>query len=159
MDRLEDRVARLERANRRLLTLWGLTLAVASAFGFQRATDVVRARRFELVDARGVPLATLAPGRTEGGGELTLRDRDGERRVNLTAEPGSASLGLQGGRADDPSGTAALRSDANGAALGLLGAKASLTATVRRDQPRLSLTDARGKEAFAAPWGGKPSGR
>ena len=159
MDRLEDRVARLERANRRLLALWGLTLATAFAVGFQKTTDVVRARRFEVVDARGVPLAILAAGRTEGGGELILRDRDGERRANLTAEPGSASLGLQGGKADDPSGTAALRSDANGAALGLLGARASLTATVRRDQPRLSLTDARGKEAFGAPWGAKSPGR
>ena len=153
MDRLEDRIGRLERANRRLFALWGITSLALFAFGFQRATDVVRARRIELVDARGVPLATLAPGRNELGGELTLRDRDGERRASLTAEPGSASLNLQGGKPEDPSGTAALRSDANGAALGLLGAKASLTATVRRDQPRLSLTDARGKEAFAAPWG------
>lgn len=152
MDRLEARVARLERANRRLAALFGATLAAVLLLGAQTATDVVRARRIEIVDERGVPLATLAPSRTGAGGELTLRDRDGERRASLSAEPGASSLNLQGGRADDPSGTAALRADGTGAALGLVGARASVTATVRKEKPRLSTTDAQGRETFAAPW-------
>lgn len=151
MDRLEDRVQSLERANRRLLALWGLTLAATVLLGSQTVTDVVRARRIEIVDARGVPLATLAPSRN-GDGELTLRDRDGERRANLTAERGAASLGLQGGKADDPSGTAALRADPDGAAFGLVGARSAVSATVRKDRPRIATTDARGKETFSAPW-------
>lgn len=154
MDRLEDRLARLERANRRLLALWGLSLAAAFAVGFQKTNDVVRARRIEVVDARGVPLATLAPARGDAGGELLLRDRNGERRAALTVESGSASLALQGGKVDDPSGTAAFRADAEGAAMGLVGSRASMTAAVRKDRPRIATTDARGKETFAAPWKG-----
>lgn len=153
MDRLEDRLLRLERANRRLLALWGLTLAAALLIGAQTVTnDLVRARRIELVDARGVPLATLAPSRSGNGGELTLRDREGERRAYFTVEPGSASLGLQGGKADDPSGTAALRADADGAALGLVGSRAAATVSVRKDRPRVTTTDAQGRQTFAAPW-------
>ena len=149
---LESRLLRLEWANRRLLGLWGVTIAGLALFGAQSASDVVRARRFELVDARGVPLATLAPARGDLGGELVVRDRDGERRASLSAEPSAASLNLQGGRPDDPSGTAALRADGNGAALGLVGSKASVSAAVRKDRPRLSTTDAQGRETFAAPW-------
>ncbi len=158
MDRIEARVLRLERANRRLLALWGVTVGALFLLGAQTVSDVVRARRFELVDARGVPLATLAPGRGDLGGELILRDRDGERRASLAVEPGTASLNLQGGRPDDPSGTAALRADADGAALGLVGAKASVSATVRKDRPRLTTTDAQGRETFAAPWGSNGRG-
>ena len=149
----ELRIARLERANRRIVLLWGLTLAVTCALGFQRTTDVVRARRVEIVDVRGVPLATLAPSR-EGGGELILRDREGERRANLTVEAGAASLGLQGGKVDDPAGTAALRADGAGAALGLVGKKASVVANVRGEKPRIATTSADGQETFRAPWKG-----
>ncbi len=149
---LEARVLRLERANRRLLLAWGLTLSALLLVGAQTTTDIVRARRIELVDERGVPLATLAPARNGAGGELILRDRDGERRASLAAEPGAATLGLSGGRIDDPAGTAALRADADGAALGILGSKAGLSASVRKDKPRIATTDAKGKETFAAPW-------
>ena len=148
---LEARLARLERANRRLILLGGVSLAAACALGFQRTTDVIRARRVEIVDVRGVPVATLAPSR-EGGGELILRDREGERRANLTVENGAASLGLQGGRVEDPSGTAAIRADPTGAALGLVGRKASVAASVRGEKPRIATTDATGKETFRAPW-------
>ena len=154
---LEARVVRLERANRRLLLLWSLTLVVACVFGFQKATDVVRARRIEIVDSRGVPLATLAPSR-EGGGELILRDREGERRANLTVEAGAASLGLLGGRVEDPTGTAAFRADGTGAALGLVGKKAGVVANVRGEKPRIATTDASGKETFRAPWKGGTNG-
>ncbi len=152
MDRLEDRVRRLERANRRLVVLWGITLAGLALLGAQTTSEVLRARRIELVDGRGVPLAVLAPAREGAGGELTLRDRDGERRATLAAEPGAASLNLQGGRVDDPSGTAALRADGEGAVVGLLGTKASVSAAVRKDKPRIATTDARGVQTFAAPW-------
>ena len=152
MDRLEARFARLERANRRLLALWGLTVAALVLLGAQSVSDVIRARRIELVDARGVPLATLAPARGDLGGELILRDRDGERRASLAAEPGAATLDLQGGRPDDPSGTAALRADTEGAAMGLVGSKASVSASVRKERPHLAMTDARGRQAFEAPF-------
>ena len=154
MDSLEARVARLERANRRLLALGGVALAALVLLGAQTVGDVVRARRFELIDDRGVPLAILAPARDGAGGELTLRDREGERRASLRAEPDAASLDLQGGRPDDPAGTAALRADGQGAALGLVGAKASVIAEVRKERPRVATTDARGRETFAAPWKG-----
>ncbi len=154
MERLEARVQRLERANRRLIALWGISLAGAFVFGFQTTNDVVRARRVEIVDAKGVPLATLGPARDGVGGELILRDREGERRATLTAEAGAASLGLQGGRADDPSGTAALRADGDGARLGLVGTRAAVSAAVRKDRPRIATTDVRGKETFVAPWRG-----
>lgn len=152
MKDLEARVLRLERTNRRLLILLGVVATAFVLLGAQTTSDVVRARRIELVDSRGVPLATLAPSRSEAGGELILRDREGERRINLTAEPGAASLGLQGGKVDDPSGTAALRADGEGAAFGLVGTRASVAATVRKDRPRLATTDTRGRETFAAPW-------
>lgn len=153
MDRLEERLLRLERANRRLLALWGLTIAAALAMGAQTVTnDLVRARRIELVNEHGVPLAVLAPSRSGNGGELTLRDRDGERRAYLTVEPGSASLGLQGGKADDPAGTAAVRADGDGAVMGLVGSRASATVSVRKDHPKLATTDAKGRETFTAPW-------
>ena len=149
---LEARLDRLERANRRLLVLWALSLFAALGFGFQKADDVVRARRFEVVDSRGVPLATLAPSRADAGGELILRDREGERRANLTVEKGAASLGLQGGKVEDPTGTAAIRADADGAAMGLVGARAGVVASVRKERPRIATTDAQGKETFRAPW-------
>ena len=152
MDRLEDRVRCLERANRRLVALWGLTLAALALLGAQTTSEVLRARRIELVDARGVPLAVLAPTRAGAGGELTLRDREGERRATLAAEPGAASLNLQGGRADDPAGTAALRADGDGAAFGLVGERASVRSADRKEKPRIAATDARGKETFVAPW-------
>lgn len=152
MDSLERRLVRLERANRRLLALWGLTMGGLFLLGAQTVSDVVRARRFELVDERGVPLATLAPSRGGAGGELILRDRDGERRASLSSEPGAGSLNLLGGRPEEPSGTAALRADGDGAALGVVGAKASVDASVRKDRPRISTIDARGRETFAAPW-------
>jgi len=152
MDRLEQRVFRLERANRRLLGLWGLTIAAAVAMGAQTANNLVRARRIELVDEQGIPLATLAPARNGNGGELTLRDREGERRVYLTAEPGSGTLNLQGGKADDPAGTAGLRADGDGATLGLIGSKASASVSVRKDRSKIATTDAQGRETFAAPW-------
>ena len=153
MDRLEERMLRLEKTNRRLLALWGLTVTGAVAMGAQSVTnDIVRAHRIELVNERGVPLATLAPSRSGNGGELTLRDRDGERRAYLTAETGSASMGLQGGKADDPAGTAAVRADGDGAVMGLIGSRASATVSVRKDRPKVTTTDAKGRETFTAPW-------
>lgn len=154
MDRLEARLQRLERTNRRLLALWGLTVAAAFAIGAQvvPTSDLVRAKRIEVVDAQGIPIVTLGGSRGNLGGEVILRDSEGEKRVWLSAEPGDASLGLQGGKADDPSGTAAVRADGEGAALGLVGSKASATMAVRKEKPRIAVTDARGREAFAAPW-------
>ena len=151
MNPLEARVARLERTNRRLFLALGVGAALL-ATGFQKTQDVLRTRRIEVVDERGVPLAILASARDNGGGELTLRDADGERRVNLAAERGGASLRLQGGKADDPAGTAALRADATGAALGLVGSRAAISAAVRKDRPRIATTDGVGKETFVAPW-------
>ena len=90
METLEERVARLERANRRLSALGALGIATGFAFGFGGGADVVRARRFEVVDAKGVPLAILAPARGDLGGELVLRDAAGERRVAVTAEAGGS---------------------------------------------------------------------
>lgn len=127
-------------------------MATFAGFGFQTASDVLRARRIEVVNAKGVPLAVLGPARNDAGGELILRDREGERRANLSVEVGGASLGLQGGRIDDPTGTAALHADATGAALGLLGARASATVAVRKEKPRIATTNAQGRETFAAPW-------
>lgn len=152
MDRLEDRLARLEQANRRLSVLWLLTIAGLFAFGFQTTNDVLRARRIEVVNAKGVPLAILGPSRGDAGGELVLRDREGERRANLSVETGGASLRLQGGKVDDPTGTAALHAESTGAALGLFGSRAFATITVRKERPRIATIDAQGRETFGAPW-------
>lgn len=127
-------------------------MVAGALLGAQTVTDVVRARRIDVVDEHGVPLATLAATRNGNGGELTLRDREGERRAYLTAEPGNATLGLQGGKPDDPAGTAGLRADSDGAALGLVGSRASASVSVRKDRSKIATTDAQGRETFTAPW-------
>jgi len=88
-DSLELRVVQLERNNKILLVLIGLSLA-AIAYLFGRSTDTVRARAIELVDSRGNLLGELAV--RDGNPGLYLKDPDARDRVALFHSPEASGL-------------------------------------------------------------------
>lgn len=102
MPSLESRVARLERQLRLQRTLTGLALLALTAMIALGATegipDVIRARRFEVVDSVGRPLVTLKT--TAFGGQVQTVGRDGISGVSLGA---SSTGGFLGVRDDKPS--------------------------------------------------------
>jgi hypothetical protein len=94
-EQLEARLARLERTNRRYrLAIVGLVAGIvaATALGFdQNIYDVVRARRFEVVDSTGAVLTEI--GYDASGGRVLARRRDGGGALFFTNAEGGA-LGL-----------------------------------------------------------------
>ena len=159
------RVERLERANRRLTTLCGgcLLLPILALCGWQETgqpiPEVLRVHELQVVDQRGVPMVTLATGRSEEGGAITLRDKNGERRAWWISNPAGSSLALA--KEKDPkvegSNTAGFSVSQSSAEMNLIGpGNGMLSATVRDDQPRVDLWSAKGKSLFAAPWQAKP---
>ena len=89
-DPIEDRVAQLERSNRRLVTVI-VTFAVAVlAGGSYQSGDVVSAEAFHLLDRQGNVVAELASG-PEGTG-LIIRDALGQERVKLAHESEQSGL-------------------------------------------------------------------
>jgi hypothetical protein len=150
MDGLELRLQRLERQNR---ALGAALLLVCAAFlyGFTRQealTDIVKAKRIELVDDQGVPLVTLAPSRS-GGGEMTLRDGAGDRRVWLTAEKGGARFGMSGG---DNATSIGFGLDPKQARLAVTGGRAFVSETVVNGVPSIEADGQDGRILFAAPY-------
>lgn len=83
---LEQRVERLEQANRRLKTGVLALAAVVAGFVCLAATEpaakVVRAERFEMVSPEGVARAVLGPS-SYGSPGLQFNDRNGKLRVVL----------------------------------------------------------------------------
>lgn len=125
---LETRLLRLERERR--LTR-GLLLGLALLLGgswFQAATqpvqEVVRARRFELLDTEGRPLAALLSD-LNGNSKLWLHNAQGERSVSL----GSDTDGDGGFWLNNAQGKPStfLGSDPNGGALWLNNAQGKKT--------------------------------
>jgi len=163
MDRLESsellaRIERLERRNRVLTRLCALTLAVPALalVGWQSvgAPEVIRARRIEVVDERGVPLVTLGTDRTSDGGVVTLRDKLGEKRSWWQVGPGTAALTLNSDSADGTSdSTLGLSVGPKSSRMSLLSKDgASLSASMQGNQPKIELYNTRGGPLFIAPW-------
>ncbi|MEA2554175.1 MAG: hypothetical protein QOJ65_2351 [Fimbriimonadaceae bacterium] len=160
-DDLTLRVERLERSNGRLKLMCAASLAlpIIAIAGWQDARpsvpDMLRVRKLEVVDSKGVPMVTLGTGRNSEGGTVTLRDKNGERRAWWTASPEGSNLALM--KEKDPSmdgsNTAGLSVSQSSAEMNLIGPKnGMLSATVRDDQPRLDLWSPKGASLFAAPW-------
>jgi hypothetical protein len=104
---LDERLARLERANRRLWAACGaMGLACLLGATGQRVPEVVTARSFQVVDERGELVASL--GNKDLRTYLQLHDREGRSRATLYVDgDGSPMLSLRGDDAD-PTRTAAL---------------------------------------------------
>ena len=162
---LLERVSRLERANRRLTLLCAscLIVPVLALVGWQEAEApipaVLKVHELQVVDQHGVPLVTLATGRSEEGGAITLRDKNGEKRAWWLANADGASLALAKEKTPqvDGSNTAGFSVSQSSAEMNLIGpGNGMLSATVRDDQPRVDLWSAKGKSLFAAPWQTKP---
>jgi hypothetical protein len=155
MDQLERRVRNLERQNRALIVLLGGVSFIAVA-GFRSAqvSDLVRAKKVEIVDDRGVPFVTLGLSR-QGGGEVVLRDETGDRRAWLSTGNGTARLGMISGTEDSPSASVGLAVEPALAHMALSGGKASAVSEVVDEQPSMELNGRDGKRLFQAPWHGR----
>jgi hypothetical protein len=154
---LNARLARLERKNKTLtgLCLLSLSVPLLALCGWQSAVpDVLRARRVEVVDERGVPLVSLAPAREGEGGSVTLRDRQGERRAWWSARPDGAAFAATSGLPGEREGhTLGMSVGGNGSQVVLIGPNGeSLAASVEKEGPRLDLRNASGGSLFSAPW-------
>ncbi len=152
---LVARIERLERRNR-LLSFSVLGLSLLALVGWQAsAADVVRARRLEIVDERGVPLVVLSPDRMNQGGMITLRDRDGEKEAWWQAGIGTSSLTLNSVGEEGTGGdsTLGLSVGPKSSALALLSkGGAALAVGMKEDQPSVQLFDTKGRPLFSAPW-------
>ena len=147
MNRLEARLANLERKNR-ALTIALIALAATFLFGFVHQSDSLQAKKIEVIDERGVPLLTFASSRS-GGGEITVRDEAGDRRAWLSAEKAGAHLGMSGGENEASAG---LGVDPTHARLALTGGRASLSEKVENEIPAIEADSRDGRILFAAPY-------
>ncbi|MCZ6627015.1 MAG: hypothetical protein O7E56_02175 [SAR324 cluster bacterium] len=103
MGNFEYRLARLERQVRLYRALTALLLAgFAALMGIGAAPavpEVIKARRFEMVNAEGVPLAAMRP--TSAGGSIGVFNSQGGLSAVLTADStggGMLNLGSGDGR-------------------------------------------------------------
>jgi hypothetical protein len=160
-DQLLNRIERLERSNRRLTLACCacLFLPVLALVGWQNAApqipDVAQVHKLEIVDQRGVPMVTIDTGRSNEGGGITLRDKDGERRAWWTASPDGSHLALvkEKDPKSDGTNTAGFSVTQNSAEMNLIGpGNGMFSATVRDDQPHMEMWNSKGKSLFAAPW-------
>ena len=157
---LLQRIERLERSNRRLTLIAAVCflVPVLALFGFQQTAqipDVIQTHKLEVVDQHGVPLVTLAPGRNDEGGAVTLRDKDGERRAWWNAYPDGSNLGLVKERDVKTEGsyTAGFSVGATAAEMNLISPSNGMASvTVRDDKPRLDLWGVKGNSLFGAPF-------
>jgi hypothetical protein len=153
------RLERLERSNRRmrLVCLASLSVPLLTLVGWQTANpvaEILRVRRLEVVDERGVPLVTLGKERTGDGGSVVLRDRLGEKRSWWQVGPNSGAFAILSEDKDDQkNATAGISVGPRKAEISLFsGNGAALSAGVRNEQPRLDLWSSQGKNLFGAPW-------
>lgn len=150
---LVARVERLERRNR-ILTLALLSVPLLALAGWKTQDAVVKAKRLEIVDDRGVPLVVLSPDRLNEGGMITLRDKNGEKRAWWQAGPGTSSLTLNSEGADATGDTTlGLSVGPRRSSLSLLSkGGASLTGSIQDDKPSVELYDTKGRSLFSAPF-------
>ena len=164
-DQVLARLNRLEQKNRVLTVLCALSLSVPilSIAGWQSVkgdsappADVLRVKRLEVVDARGVPLVTLSPDRLSEGGMITLRDKLGEKRSWWQAGPGTSQLTLSSedaqGQNDNTLGFTVGPDSSKVLLIGKSGAM--ISAEMSKDGPHLDLLNQTGKSLFSAPWKG-----
>jgi hypothetical protein len=168
---LAARLERLERSNRRLKLALPLAVAAVAlaALSLRRANpvpqvvavpDAIEARRFVLVDSRGVQRAVLETAES-GGPQLLLTDAEGDVELAIFAVPGGVrGLALHDGQAlraaltATPGGSATLAMEANdrvaggsltlttgGAKLGIWGAGGRVTATAPTDPDKAARVE------------------
>ncbi len=149
------RIQRLERTNRRLcwVAAVGVAFPVLTLAGFQQTdtVDLVRAKKIEVVDSRGIPFITLEPTRANDGGSITLRDGSGDRRAWFTSGVGTARLGMVSGDEDSPTSTLGLNVEPKQSHVSLSSGRASANTSVDEEQPHLELIGHEGRPVFYAP--------
>jgi hypothetical protein len=158
---LDARLERLERKNRLLsgLCLLSLSVPLMALAGWDSATqktpvyDLVRAKRFEVVDDRGVPLVTVGKDRSDGGA-VVLRDAGGERRAWWMVDRDHAAFTMTSdGTGDRPSSTLGMSVSSGNSQISLISPKGSqFSASIEGDQPRVDLWGTQGQTLFGAPW-------
>jgi len=116
--------------------------------------DEIRTKHLEIVDERGVPLVVLGPDRTNQGGMITLRDKDGEKRGWWQAGPGTSALTLNSEGSDGlGDSTLGLTVGPKRSSISLLSkGGATLTTSMDGNDPKIELYDTKGKSLFMAPW-------
>ena len=152
MRSLEQRVISLERTNRLLVGACAC-FALLLVYGFQNEgpSDLIRTKRLEVMDDKGVPVVTLAPSRS-GGGELVIRDESGDRRAWLTSGKGAARLGMLSGTEDSPTSSVGFGVEPNHARLALAGSKATASVAVDVEAQSVELSAPDGHVLFSAPY-------
>lgn len=143
---IEERVERLERANRRLQLGFGgvsalLVAALLSGAASQGAQDEIRTRAIHLYDSKGKVRGMIGTSITGEKASLTLLDETGKERLSLTADNEGAGIYLS-----DASKLRASLSTFKGLArkdptLGMvhLGEGAFLTLRDRKGEPRVNV--------------------
>jgi hypothetical protein len=98
---LDERLARLERANRRLWAACG-AMGLAGLLGAagQRVPDVVKAHHFAVVNEKGELAADL--GYDDGQAQLVLYDRGGTGRITAIVGAGGTAEVSVWGKAPKP---------------------------------------------------------
>jgi hypothetical protein len=151
---LLSRIERLERRNRVLTSLLFL-VPVLALVGWQAAPvqDVLRVRRLEVVDGRGVPMVILAPDRGDRGGSITLRDALGERRGWWNVGVDHSSLTMSSETKSGTVNTIGFGVSPAASRLSLISPNgANLSASMEGDSPRVDLWAKNGSVLFGAPW-------
>ncbi len=149
------RIERLERRNR-LLTGLLLAMPLLAIVGWRQSIPSnLQVRRLEVVDARGVPLVTLAPERAGIGGSIVLRSANGERRGWFSATQEGAALTLnREGKDGEGDSTLGLTVGPQNGRMNIVSRKgSSLSAGVQNDRPKVELFDSKGTSLFVAPRG------
>ena len=91
---LEDRIVRLERQNRWMKRVVGIAVALVGlllTLGQSKPQDVIRARKFMVVDEKGVTRGDFGLDDVAAG--LVLYDKGGIRKLALSSQP---SISLDG---------------------------------------------------------------
>ena len=103
---IEDRLAALEKSNRRLriaLVAAALGGAALAGFGFTRPTpvpDLIQAKKFEVVNDHGTPVVWMETG--PKGGSIHTTNREGKRLFTATAdEDGTGRIATLDGNGHD----------------------------------------------------------
>lgn len=147
---MESRLRRLELQNR---LLWLALAAFACIAARPTIDDVLRVRRIEVIDEKGVPLVSLGPERAGDSGTIILRDKAGEKRAWWKVERDRASFAMttDGTGNSKKAGTVGFGVSPDRSQLSLLG-QGTAQLGVEAGKPKLEMFDKGGKSVFAAPF-------
>ncbi len=156
---METRLALLEREVRRARRMTVLLLiALAALVGYgagETVPEVVRAKRFELVDGAGRPLVALRS--TSQGGAIGVFSRSGNLAAVLTAdETGGGLLNVASGRGGNGVLVLGSNADGTGGALTVFNRAEKEIVTLRPDKEGRGVVgawDAQGKGRTLRPAG------